>query len=145
MGEVGQLAVLVSGPQNPDTVMPNYLSINTDFPVLSSTETVTSSNGKTILAQSLRPLELARINASKKSDILHLCRIPGRPATMARSVARRALSLSVSIRTISAAAGSRGVSGPYYGRTPQLQQSLICPAISVRHVEHSTLRMRPGA
>ena len=120
MGEVGQLAVLVSGPQNPDTVMPNYLSINTDFPVLSSTETVTSSNGKTILAQSLRPLELARINASKKSDILHLCRIPGRPATIARSVALRALSLSVSIRTINAAAGSCGVGGPQYGCAPQL-------------------------
>ena len=48
----GQATCHVSEPQNPDTDIPNYLyqvSMNTDLPVPSSTQTVTSSTGKSIL------------------------------------------------------------------------------------------------
>ena len=45
----GHSTCCVCGSQNPGIDMPNSLSINTDFPVPSSTETATSSTGKSTL------------------------------------------------------------------------------------------------
>ena len=81
-------------------------------------------------------LAFLRTIVDKRVDLVsYFCYVPrpGTPAIMARRVVRRALSLSLSIPTISAA-GSRGIGGPQYGCVPQVQQYLNFPTMSFGRV-----------
>ena len=81
-------------------------------------------------------LAFLRTSVDNRVDLVsYFCYVPrpGTPAIMARRVVRRALSLSLSIPTISAA-GSRGIGGPQYGCVPQVQQYLNFPTMSFGRV-----------